>query len=117
MKPNGLRGKLPDQTGVASRLNQRRDDSTYVLRSKSTRSYAVATFVTAVRCRCAVQHKIGFIGMKDFGCEFLRIFRRSFMNKQIAQFYVSVTHIGAKDVLTKEIVKNGIRQDAFKTPC
>ncbi|SIZ74289.1 Uncharacterised protein [Shigella sonnei] len=52
--------------------------------------------------------------MKDFGCEFLRILRRSFMNKQIAQFYVSVTHIGAKDVLTKEIVKMASGRMLFK---
>ena len=52
--------------------------------------------------------------MKDFGCEFLCILRRTFMNKQIAQFYVSVTHIGAKDVLAKEIVKMASGRMLFK---
>ncbi len=58
-----------------------------------------------IRRRRAVQHKIGFIGVKDLRGKFLRVFGGAFVDQQIAQFDVGVAHVGAKHVFAKEIVK------------
>ena len=64
--------------------------------------------------RGPVQHKVGFIRVENFRGKFLRMFRRAFMNQQIAKLNVGVAHIRAKQILTKELVEMAPRGMLFK---
>ena len=55
--------------------------------------------------RRAVQHKVGFVRVEYFRREFLRVLGGAFMDQQIAQLNVGVAHVGAKHVLTEEIIE------------
>ncbi len=62
----------------------------------------------------AVKHKVGFIRVEHLRREFLRVFGGAFMDQQVAQLDVGVTHVGAKDVLAEEIVKLPPRRMLFE---
>ncbi len=52
--------------------------------------------------------------MKDFGCEFLCILRRTFMNKQIRPILRQRYTYRRERCSRQRNRKNGVRQDAFK---
>ena len=62
----------------------------------------------------AVQHKVGFISIKDFCRELLGMLGGAFVDQQIAQFHIGIAHIGAKYVLTEEFIELPSRRVFFK---
>ena len=55
--------------------------------------------------RRAVQHEVGFIRVEHLRREFLRMLGGPFVDQQIAQLHVGIAHVGAKYVLTEEIIE------------
>ena len=64
--------------------------------------------------RRAVQHEVGFIRVEHFRRELLRVLGGAFVDQQIAQLNVGVAHVGAKNVLTEEIIELPPRRVFFE---
>ena len=64
--------------------------------------------------RRTVQHEVGFIRVEHFRGELLRMLGGTFVDQQIAELHVGIAHIGAKNVLTKEVIELSSRRVFFE---
>ena len=67
-----------------------------------------------IRRRGAVEDKIGFVGIENLRRELLRMFRRAFVDQQVPKLHIGIAHIGAENVLAKEVKKLAARRVFFK---